>query len=167
MNDVVLRETVTPADAAVVREIVASSGFFHAHEIEVAVELVRERLARGDASGYYFLFAEVGGRTAGYTCYGPIACAVGSFDLYWIAVHAAHRRRGLGRLLLEATEERVRRAAGRRIYIETSGRAQYAPTQAFYRAAGYVPAARLSDFYACGDDKIIYCKALDTPRREG
>ena len=30
----------------------------------------------------------------GYVCYGPIACTVGSFDLYWIAVD---RRRARGR----------------------------------------------------------------------
>ena len=31
----------------------------------VAVELVDERLAKGEASGYYFVFAEVEGRTVG------------------------------------------------------------------------------------------------------
>jgi hypothetical protein len=49
---------------------------------------------------------------------------------------------------------------GRRIYIETSSQAKYAPTREFYRRCGYEPEAVLKDFYADGDDKLIYVKAL-------
>jgi GNAT superfamily N-acetyltransferase len=159
-----LRETVQASDVAVVREIVASAGFFLPAEIEVAVELVQERLARGERSGYSFVFGELEGRTVAYTCYGPIACTVGSYDLYWIAVHAQYRRRGLGRVILEATEQRIAQAGARRIYIETSGRPQYVPTQGFYEQCGYVVEARLPDFYAPGDAKIVYCKVLAATR---
>ena len=143
-----------------VRDIVASTGFFHGHEIDVAVELVQERLARGPASGYCFLFADLDGRTVAYACYGLIACTVGSYDLYWIAVHSGFRRHGLGQLLMHAVEDRIAQSGGRRIYIETSGRPQYEPTQRFYKRCGYVAEAVLADFYAAGDPKIVYSKAL-------
>lgn len=158
--DLSLRESVRPADVAAVRRIVASTGFFYPAEVEVAVELVEERLRRGPASGYHFVFAERGGRMVGYACYGPIACTVGAYDLYWIAVHHPEQRRGLGRRLLAAAEEAIRRAGGRRVYIETSGRALYAPTRAFYERCGYVVEALLPDFYAPGDGKYIYCKSV-------
>ncbi|MGH7286410.1 MAG: hypothetical protein ACREI8_00100, partial [Myxococcota bacterium] len=48
------------------------------------------------------------------------------------------------------------------VYVETSGRRDYEPTRAFYERAGYVAEARLADFYAPGDDKIVYVKALAT-----
>ncbi len=155
-----LREHVHPADQDAVREMVASTGFFHEHEIEIAVELVHERLTRGEASGYYFLFADRGSRPIGYTCYGPIAGTTGSFDLFWIVIHNDERGHGLGRLLLSITEERIARAGGRRIYVETSGRAQYEPTRRFYERCGYTRDAVLAEFYAPGDDKVIYVKAL-------
>ncbi len=154
------RDAPRPADVDAVREIVASTGFFHAAEIDVAVELVQEHLARGPASGYRFVFAESAGRVVGYTCYGPIACAVGSYDLYWIVVHQDCRGRGLGRWLLGETERRVAAADGRGVYAETSGRAQYEPTRRFYEACGYRCEAALRDFYAPGDDKLIYVKTL-------
>jgi hypothetical protein len=47
------------------------------------------------------------------------------------------------------------------VYIDTSGRAQYASTRAFYEKNGYVCEARLKDFYAPGDDRVIYSKVLD------
>jgi len=158
--DLLLRQTVADADRTAVREIVASTGFFTPAEVDVAVELVDERLARGPASGYFFLFADRPGQTIGYTCYGPIACTIGSYDLYWIAVHQSCRGQGLGRQLLEATEQSLRQVDGRRVYIETSSRDQYLPTRGFYERCGYRQDAVLADFYAPGDGKVIYVKAL-------
>lgn len=154
----VFREDVRVDDPAAVRDIVASTGFFHDHEIAVAVELVDERLQKGTASGYLFLFAEQDGRTVGYSCYGEIACTQGSYDLYWIAVHDDSRGRGIGGALLKETEERIACLAGRAIWVETSGQEKYLPTRKFYLGNGYSEAAVLPGFYADGDDKIVYVK---------
>ena len=104
-GDVTFRYEVLPEDRQRVRAIVESTGFFHGHEVDVAVELVDQRLAKGPASGYHFIFLERGGVTCGYACYGPIACTVGSYDLYWIAVHDDYRGQGFGRLLMRQSEE--------------------------------------------------------------
>jgi len=154
------REEVKATDVLAVREIVESSGFFSREEVDVAVELVEERINKGPRSGYHFVFAEENERVVGYTCFGPIACTTGSYDLYWIAVHNDCRCRGLGRFLLERTEPIIARMGGRRIYIETSSRAQYEPTRGFYLKCGYRQETILEDFYAPGDGKVIYVKAL-------
>jgi len=154
------RTEVRPADREAVRDVLESSGFFYPEEIDVAVELVDERLARAEASGYFFDFAERDGRVAGYSCYGPIACTRASYDLFWIGVHQEQRGRGLGRLLLGRAEEDIRRRGGRRLYIETSSRPLYEPTRGFYLACGYRLEATLEDFYGPGDGKVIFVKAL-------
>jgi ribosomal protein S18 acetylase RimI-like enzyme len=159
-SECVLRADVRPADRDHVRRIVESTGFFRADEVDVAVELVDERLAKGPASGYEFVFADRGGRTVGYACFGPIACTIGSYDLFWIAVDRDQQGTGLGRLLLKAAEEAIRSADGRHVYIETSNRPQYTPTRGFYERCGCHLAAVLPDFYAPGDDKVIYVKDL-------
>ena len=120
-----------------VREIVVSSGFFSEAEIEVAVELVQERLNKGVESGYHFLFAEQDQKVAGYSCFGPIPCTVESYDIYWIAVQQELRRSGLGVEILKKVEEKIREMGGKRIYVETSSREQYRPTRSFYRRCGY------------------------------
>ncbi len=162
-----LRDSVTTGDVEAIRAITQSTGFFAPHEIDIAVELVQERLARGPDSGYYFLFADLHDRTIGYACYGPIGCTVGSFDLYWIAVEAGLRGKGLGRRLLNEVERRVAQAGGRRLYIETSSRPDYDPTRKFYERCGYTEEARLQDFYAPGDAKVIFARVLTTHRPAG
>jgi ribosomal protein S18 acetylase RimI-like enzyme len=154
------RENVLPGDPGLVREIVASTGFFYDHEIDVAVELVEERLQKGLKSGYLFLFAEQGGRTVGYSCYGEIACTEGSYDLYWIAVRDDCRSQGIGKLLLEKTEKLIAGLQGRVIWVETSGQDKYLPTRKFYQRFGYQEEAVLKGFYGPGDDKFIYVKRL-------
>jgi ribosomal protein S18 acetylase RimI-like enzyme len=157
---VTLRDDVVPKDRELVRAIVERTGFFRTDEVEVAVELIEERLARGAASGYSFLFAEIENGPVAYACYGAVACTIGSFDLYWIAVDPRFQRHGVGRRLMSAVEGRIAAAGGRRIYIDTSGREQYAATRAFYERNGYRCEARLVDFYAPGDDRVIYVKTV-------
>ncbi|MGA2066112.1 MAG: GNAT family N-acetyltransferase [Thermoguttaceae bacterium] len=159
-NPFTYRDEVTPADAQHVRQLVESTGVFNRVEEECAVELVEERLARGPASGYHFVFAEQDGQVAGYACYGLIALTVGSYDLYWIAVRRTAQGQGLGRLLMEEVQRRVRSAGGRRIYIETSTRPPYAPTRGFYQRCGCRLEVVLEDFYAAGDGKAIYVLVL-------
>ena len=155
-----LRYEIQAADPENIRAVTESTGVFSPGEIEIAVELAQERLAKGEASGYYFLFAEGEGQVRGYACYGPIALTVGSYDLYWIAVAKSAQGSGLGRTLLAESERRIREAGGRRVYIETSTRPPYAPTRAFYQRCGYTLEVVLADFYAVGDGKAIYVKAI-------
>ena len=154
------REDVVPSDVAVVRDMTEASGFFRASEVEVAAELVAERLVKGLASGYRFVFAQEGGLTQGYACYGPIAGTLHSWDLYWIVVQNELRGQGLGRGLMSLVEQRVWGEGGERVYVETSSQPRYRPTRRFYQSLGYAPQAVLPDFYAPGDDKVIYSKPL-------
>ncbi len=147
-------------DTGHVRRISTASGYFRPDEVDVAVELVNEALVKGDSSGYHFIFADIGNRTAGYCCFGPIPCTIGSFDLYWIAVDNALRRQGIGRIMLAQAEKLVLSRGGRQMYIETSSLPTYHDTHAFYISNGYKQVSELKNFYQDGDDKITYMKRL-------
>lgn len=157
------RTTVQHSDAAAVYTLVTETGFFSKAEELIAIELVEETLSLGKASGYEFVFGDKPdqpGSLLAYTCYGPIPDTVSSFDLYWIAVSPTLRRTGLGRELLQVTERLASQQNASRMFVDTSGREQYAPTRSFYEQMGYRAEARLIDFYAPGDDKVIYAKTL-------
>lgn len=154
------REDPRSSDTDMVRDIVTSSGFFSEEEIDVAVELVQERLSKGLSSGYHFLFAQEGDRVIGYSCFGPIPCTTESYDIYWIAVEVMLRGSGLGREILQRVEKEIRDVGGKRIYVETSSRDQYTPTRSFYMHCGYREEATLEHFYSPGDHKVIFLKVL-------
>jgi ribosomal protein S18 acetylase RimI-like enzyme len=161
--NVTLRDDVLPADRPPLERILRESKYFREDEIPVGLELVDDRLARGDASHYRFVVAAQGDRTVGYCCYGLIACTVHSYDIYWIAVDPAFQRSGVGRRLMAAAEENIRSAGGRRIYVETSSKALYESTRKFYAKCGYKEDAVLCDFYAPGDNKVVMVKSLEPP----
>lgn len=160
MHSYIFRQTIIPSDIRAIEDIVRSSGFFSAAEIKIACELAEDRLNHGQESSYHFLFIEENRKVSGYTCYGPIPATAGSFDLYWIAVAPPLRGQGVGKILMQRTEQIILSGGGKRVYAETSSRAQYVPTQLFYESCDYMPEAVLTDFYGDDDSKIIYSKIL-------
>jgi len=156
------RSDVRPGDVSVVEEIIRSTGFFREDEIIVACELVEERLEKGKKSGYEFLFAEMGGQTVAFTCYGPIPCSLVSYDLYWIATQQEFRNQGVGRILLAKTETDIRNSGGHSVYIETSSKSEYESTRSFYLRNNYLLKAELDDYYEPGDNKLIFVKKLNS-----
>lgn len=147
-------------DIKSIRDIVTSTGFFYDHEIEIAVELITERLNLGEVTEYYFVFAEADGVTVAYSCFGPITMSKTCFDLYWIATHIDYRGKGIGKKLLEETYKDARKMGCKILIAETSGLPHYAPTRAFYDSAKFELEARLKDFYDEGDDKLFYTKRI-------
>jgi ribosomal protein S18 acetylase RimI-like enzyme len=67
---------------------------------------------------------------------------------------------GVGTLLLSEVEGRLRVDGSRLVMVETSSRADYAPTRGFYEHRGYTRAATIPGYYAPGDDLVIYTKNL-------
>jgi D-alanine-D-alanine ligase len=155
-----IRTDLRPEDRAPLEGLLRATGFFNAQELEVALELVDDRLEHAERSHYRFLVLEDETAVLGYACWGPIPGTLASADLYWIAVDPGRQGQGLGRSLLDAAETWIAREGRTRVYLETSTRPQYVPTRMFYLRCGYEIAAELPDFYAPGDGKAIFLKVL-------
>ena len=164
--------SLRPSDRARVAELLVSTAAFSRDEIDVALQLfdesVREEGARGadDAHvpDYEFTGAFDGERLLGYACAGPTPATEGTFDLYWLAVDAAAQGKGIGTTLVRAVERELRDRGARMLLVETSSRPDYSDTRAFYERCGYIEAARIRDFYAPADDRIMLTTRL-TPER--
>jgi ribosomal protein S18 acetylase RimI-like enzyme len=161
MNYITFRNYLLQGDSQIIGELLESTGFFHDYEIDVAKELSDLNLEKGaEASGYHFIVAQEGDEMLGYCCYGLNPCTQSSYDLYWVAVHKNHMNKGIGRKLMRMAEEAVAALKGTIVWVETSGRAIYEPTRAFYLAIGYEKVAVMPDFYAPGDDKVVFMKRV-------
>lgn len=155
-----LRYEAQQSDLQSVAEILKSTDFFRPDEIEVAVELVQERLDKGVESGYEFVFLDIDDKTVAYVCFGLIPCSLISYDLYWIGTHQNYRGIGLGKIILLETEKLVKQLGGKAIYIETSSKQKYLPTQKFYENNNYDLKFVYDDFYDVGDSKFVYVKKV-------
>jgi ribosomal protein S18 acetylase RimI-like enzyme len=140
-----------------IREILEATGSFREEEIAVALELF------DDPTDYEFIGAFTPeGELTGYACYGATPGTHGTYDLYWIATHPEHQGTGGGSRLLDEVERRLTEREARLLVVETSARDDYESTRRFYERRGYREHARLGDFYALGDDRVIYAKYLST-----
>jgi ribosomal protein S18 acetylase RimI-like enzyme len=146
------------AQRARLEQLTAATGLFRPAEVATAVELLDESLGGDD--DYRFVGAYNGAELIGYACWGPTPGTRGTADLYWIVVDPARHRSGIGTALLGAVEVSLRAQACRLVVVETSARADYAPTRAFYEHRGYREVAAIPDYYAPGDDLKIYLKDL-------
>jgi ribosomal protein S18 acetylase RimI-like enzyme len=151
-----------------IEEIVRATGVFSPSEVDVALELFDEAFAdggAGDPSDYEFVGVfegepAEGDDLVGYACFGATPSTDRTYDLYWIAVHPRAQRSGAGAALMTEVEQRLTDRRTRLVVIETSSRDDYAPTRRFYHKRGYVEAARLRDFFAPGDDRVVLTKRL-------
>ncbi|MEO5884336.1 MAG: GNAT family N-acetyltransferase, partial [Candidatus Limnocylindrales bacterium] len=82
------------------------------------------------------------------------------WDLWMIAVATDRQGQGIGSELLRYTEAQVGMARGRLLLIETSSLSKYDATREFYGKHDYTEVARISDFYADGDSKLVYAKRI-------
>jgi len=158
--DPLLIRTTAPEDREAILDLLEKTGFFPDFELEVAREVLDDALAGKDGGHYRSLTALRDGRVLGWACLGPTPCAVGTWDFYWLGVHPEAQGQGVGARLVRACEACARALDGRLLVAETAGREHYRPTRRFYLAQGFQEAARVRDFYAVGDDKVIYVRAL-------
>jgi ribosomal protein S18 acetylase RimI-like enzyme len=160
-----------PHDRARLAELLVATGAFHADEVEVALSLfdLSSREGTLDAAAgvgqtdYEFIGAyDDEGRLTGYACFGPTPSTEGTYDLYWLAVDPVAQGQGAGRALVREVERLLGARGARLLLVETSSRGDYAGARAFYETTGYTQAARVKDFYAPADDRIILTTRLTT-----
>jgi ribosomal protein S18 acetylase RimI-like enzyme len=155
VGEPLIRQELVSSDRPRLLRILSSVDVFRSDEIDVALEVIDAGLAPG-ADHYRFAVAELGGVVVGYVVWGHTPCTDAVYDLYWIAVDKTAQGTGVGRLLVQACLDDVRRRGGRMVIIETEGTQAYEPTRRFYFAVGCDEVARIPDFYRPGADKVIY-----------
>jgi ribosomal protein S18 acetylase RimI-like enzyme len=158
--DIALRD-LQAVDRPEIALILESCGAFREDEIAIGLELVDESLNPGPSTDYRWFIAERAGRVVGFACFGPVPLTVGTYDLYWIAVHHLARGSGAGAKLDDAVTAEARSLGGRWLLAETSSTPPYAPAHAFYLRQGYRLLGRIEDFYRPGDDRLTFGKRLD------
>lgn len=84
----------------------------------------------------------------------------GTYNLLAIGVRKDIQDKGIGKQMMAYLEAVLRQAGHRILIVETSSHLQ--KTRGFYRKCNYTEEAVIRDFWAEGDDKVIFWKRLIT-----
>ena len=150
-----------PDDTPELLELARGTAVFKPTEIVALEEVLDDYHATEHALGHVAKTYEQDGRVIGFAYYAPAAMTDNTWYLYWIAVSRQVQARGVGGALLRHAEDDIRAEGGRLMLIETSSLPHYELTRRFYLKYGYEVGATLRDFYADGDDMVVFRKRLE------
>jgi GNAT superfamily N-acetyltransferase len=133
---------------------------FRPMEIDALGEVLDDYHANARDQGHRAITFEENGQVVGFAYYAPTAMTDRTWHLYWIFVDKKAHAKGIGSQLLKFAEEEITKLGARIFLIETSSLPSYDPTRRFYLKHGYDQEATIRDFYADGDNQVIFRKRL-------
>ncbi|TPG35843.1 GNAT family N-acetyltransferase [Mycolicibacterium hodleri] len=148
-------------DVPDVVRLAVDSELFSADDAPVVETMLAEYFGGKNATGHVCVIAteEHHGPVA-VAYYEPATATDGTWYLTMIAVRLDRQRHGCGGKVLQHVEDDLRSNQQRILLVETSGLPEFARARGFYRKSGYDETARVRDYYAAGDDMVLFYKAL-------
>lgn len=151
-----IRDTVL-SDAPAILKIVEQSGQFDADALGHVDETLKQHLA-GSGEGIWLTADD--GEPVGVAYCAPEPVASGTWNLLMLWMRSDRQGRGHGASLVRQMEQELRGREARLLIVETSGLEAFAPARAFYAKCGFVHEATIKNFFAAGDDKLVFTKSL-------
>jgi GNAT superfamily N-acetyltransferase len=162
MTDQAVIRPSLPSDTPHLVELARETDVFKPLEIDALGEVLDDYHAVNQAQGHRAVTCELAGQLLGFAYYAPAAMTDRTWYLYWIAVTKRIQARGIGSRLLKWAEHDIGSSGGRLLLIETSSLPHYALTRRFYLKHQYEQAATIADFYADGDNLVVFSKRFVT-----
>ncbi|MBU1044018.1 MAG: GNAT family N-acetyltransferase [Candidatus Omnitrophica bacterium] len=141
-------------------KITKSTEVFNQGDIEILKELL-EDLQHNKKTSYSLIEEAVDGKLAGFTLFGRTPLTEFAWDIYWLIVGKEFQGQGIGKALLKKTEDLIKlKTPIATIRLETSSREKYSAARGLYKRLKFEEVGTLSNFYAEGDDMIIFYKDI-------
>ena len=148
--------SVRPSDLPALETVIDGTELFPADMLEEMTEGYFDN----DEDGGTWLTCEENGEAVAVAAYAAEPMTEGTFNAFLLAVHPEYQGQGVGAALMLHIEQTLRDQEQRVLLVETSGLPTFKRTRAFYRKIGYEEEARIREFYAAGEDKVVFRKAL-------
>ncbi|MEP7704689.1 GNAT family N-acetyltransferase [Paraglaciecola sp. 25GB23A] len=154
-NQIYIRE-MSKSDIPKVKTIIDDNQMFPAEYID---EMTVNYFNQETEDMWFILEQEDAGIIAVAYC-SPERMTEGTWNLLLIAVLKQFQGCGVGSKLITFIEDKLKTLLVRVLLVETSGLPEYELTRDFYPKCGYKQVAVIPEYYAIGDDKIVFCKHL-------
>ena len=152
--------TVAAATADDIPDIaipIRECGLFSPDEAEGFVAYLPDLIAE---EGAHWRVLRHGDRIAGACYLSRERMSEDVWNLWFIGLRPGDQGGGGGSLLMAEAERTVRAEGGRLLLIETSLADAQEDARGFYAARGYGREAVIREYYAPGEDKIVFRRAL-------
>lgn len=111
--------------------------------------------------GEGYLTAMTDGRPVGMTGYKPDAWGVPDIGwLVWLYIDPKYKRRGIASRLFEAAQSLMKQAGVRKAYLDVGNADRQRDAIGFHEQDGFVCEGVLKDYWASGEDFLVYGKNL-------
>ncbi len=158
-----IRETIhTDSDALLA--IVKDSGQFDDNGLTHVKETLNSYL-EGKSDDLWFTADD--GEPVGVAYCASEPVTDGTWNLLMLWTRNDRHGQGHGSALVNHVERILTERGVRLLIIETSGLSDFESARAFYNKCGFTQEARVRNFFAAGDDKIVYTKLLQTNSEAG
>ena len=148
-------EMTTPADIPALQRVLDETHLFPSGMLP---DMLAPMLA-GDSPARW-LTCQRDGVAIGLCFAEPEELTDGTWNMRALALHPQYQGQGLGAALTRALEDQLRAEGQRLIIVDTSGTDDFAQTRGFYSHVGYSQVACIPDYWAKGDDKVVFSKPL-------
>lgn len=155
MNVEVSIRPIVVEDVPAIKAILDSSQLFPS-------ELLEDMISgywSPDTEEIWFCYEEEG-IPIGFGYCAPEKLTEGTYNLYAIAFLVEQQGGGRGTQMMRYIEHVLKEKNARVLIVETSSLEEYKLTRAFYEKCGYDQEAVIREFYAEGEDKVVYYKKL-------
>ncbi|MEM8637404.1 MAG: GNAT family N-acetyltransferase [Cyanobacteria bacterium P01_G01_bin.54] len=149
----------TPDDTAALLALAEATGLFPPEALTFLRQMLAESFAASDDFAAFWLTDNQDGPVGVAYC-EPERMTNNTWNLQMILIHPDRQGQGRGTALLQHVERAVAARQGRLLIVETSGLPAFKRTRDFYIKCDYTLEGRIRDFYARGDDKVIFRKVL-------
>lgn len=154
-----IRPTI-PEDTTALIALADATGLFPPSALELLRQMLTDSLGGSSDTEHFWITDDDNGPVGVAYC-EPERMTDRTWNLQLIAIHPDRQGQGRGTKLLRYVEQVLMAHDGRLLLVETSGLPNFDRTRAFYVKCGYEEAARIRDFYAMGDDKVVFRKMLN------
>lgn len=152
---------ITPSDAAVVSDLAVAAGLFAPDDRAFLEAMMADYFSENQDRGHVCVI-DMEQEPFGVAYYQPALATDRTWYLTMIGVRRDVHGQGRGTALLGYVEAALRAGGQRVLLVETSGLPTFARTRAFYAKCGYEQEARVRDYYAAGEDMVLFRKVLQT-----
>ena len=139
-----------------IKEILDSSELFPSEYLD---EMIADYLNNSESQEIWFAQFEAD-NPVGFGFCAPEKMTEGTFNLIAIAVRKELQGKGIGSALMQYLENLLQNEKQRILIVDTSSGENFAQTRQFYLKLGYTKAAVIPEFWAAGDDKVVFWKKL-------